>query len=197
MKLLFPCALSSIVFLAGCGDARQDSDGNSFQSAGDQLQTDPAAPPSAETATSLTPGALEFLTKATSSSRLVVMLSELELERGTDAAAKSYAEDMIAAHSEMSSQLSDTLMDARLPRPTGAPLTESHQNLIADLERTTTDNFDQEFLRLQLFAHQEALAIFSEYATDGDHAALRNFASRMIPEIEAHIDMAPSTTLTE
>lgn len=197
MKLLFPCALSALVVLAGCGDARKESDGNAFQSAGDQLQTDPTAPPSAEPVTGLTPGASEFLTKATSSSRLVVMLSELELEMGTDAAAKSYAEDLIAAHTDMSSQLSDTLMEARLPRPTGTPLTESHQNLIADLERTATDNFDQEFLRLQLFAHQEALAIFSEYASDGDQEALRKFASDMIPQIEAHIDMAPSTTLTE
>lgn len=153
---------------------------------------DPTAPASTEPAGEMDAGTRRFLESAASSNQLEIRSSELALERTQNEETRAFARQMIAAHEEIGDRLSAVLSDARLARPVGMPLTADHQDRLTRLQNTSDADFDEEYRRLQLFAHQEALVVFSEYSKTGRHDSLRNFAGTTFQQIEEHLDDTPS-----
>ncbi len=49
--------------------------------------------------------------------------------------------------------------------------------------------FDQEYIRQQIASHQEALAVQSNYAQNGDVPQLRTSAMKTVPIVQSHLQM--------
>jgi putative membrane protein len=64
-------------------------------------------------------------------------------------------------------------------------LSPRHQQMLASL--TTAPDFDAAYVGAQVAAHQEAVALFSNYSSNGDNPPLVAFARRTLPTLERHL----------
>jgi putative membrane protein len=63
---------------------------------------------------------------------------------------------------------------------------ERRQGLIDNLKQASAQDFDKVFINQQVAAHEEALTLHRTYAENGDNAALKAFAAKTAPIIQAH-----------
>jgi putative membrane protein len=66
--------------------------------------------------------------------------------------------------------------------------------MLEQLRSTPPGGFDAAYMTMQAQAHEEAIALFSGYASNGDDPALRNFAARTLPTLENHARMVERIT---
>jgi putative membrane protein len=51
-------------------------------------------------------------------------------------------------------------------------------------------NFDKDYDHMQLAGHKEAVALFENYAHNGDNVALKRWAAATLPHLQEHLAMA-------
>jgi putative membrane protein len=54
------------------------------------------------------------------------------------------------------------------------------------LEAAEDDGFDEAYLSAQATAHDEAVALFESFSTQGEESALRAFAAETLPTLQEH-----------
>jgi len=170
---------------AACGkkdDARQDAAADSQIAAG---ASDTALPP----ATPASPGQA-FADAAAASDTFEIETSKLAAAKAASAKVKSFAEQMIKAHTDSTAKLK-TAAAADSPAITPAPaLTAAQQAKLADLSAKSGADFDKAYAAAQVEAHQATLDALKTYAASGDVASLKAFASALVPTVTAHLNMA-------
>jgi putative membrane protein len=115
-----------------------------------------------------------------------IRAGDLAVENARDpqieALGRSFAADH-RGHSDRTLAAARTLgMDA--PEPAMLPM---HWDMLRRLERASESRFDRVFLRQQLRAHEMALALHRNYATNGDAPVLREVAASVLPQVERHL----------
>lgn len=73
------------------------------------------------------------------------------------------------------------------PVRVGLPLSPEKTAMLNQLAATSGPQFDRLYGQYQRAAHQEALALHSNYAQNGGDPALRQFAASVVPHIEQHL----------
>jgi putative membrane protein len=64
------------------------------------------------------------------------------------------------------------------------------QQMLDQLRRASVENFDRVYLTQQVPAHEMALALHNNYATNGDTPSLRATAATALPLVRQHLDQA-------
>ncbi|MDZ7284009.1 DUF4142 domain-containing protein [Sphingomonas sanguinis] len=114
----------------------------------------------------------------------------LALTNGASASVKSYAQKMIDAHTASTAKLK-TLTAGMSPAPTpDATLNAQQQATLDQLKSLNGKAFDAAYIAAQRSGHQQTLDALKGYATTGDVASLKSFASDLIPTVTAHLNMA-------
>ena len=67
-----------------------------------------------------------------------------------------------------------------------AAMMEKEQSKLEELQSAEGDAFDQAYLTAQTAAHDEAVALFETFSTEGQESALRKFAAETLPTLQAH-----------
>lgn len=132
-----------------------------------------------------------FVKLATSANILEIRSSELARERAASEAVKGFAERMIADHTAASAQLAKA---AGQPAPDlstdlSGQMDAKHAEQLAALEAVTGEGFDQAYIDLQRQAHEEAVALFQSYATNGQEGPVKDFAEATVPTLQEHFTM--------
>jgi putative membrane protein len=65
-----------------------------------------------------------------------------------------------------------------------------HRDQMNRLSKLSGAEFDREYMRHQLNDHEKAIALFQRQATEGSDAELKEFASRTLPALREHQQMA-------
>ena len=65
-----------------------------------------------------------------------------------------------------------------------------HADMLNQLASASGSRFDRLYGRMQVAAHQEAVALFSAYAQTGTDPSLRAFAQSALPALQHHLAMA-------
>jgi putative membrane protein len=73
--------------------------------------------------------------------------------------------------------------------PTPA-MTARHQAMLASLQGAA--DFDSAYMGAQVMAHQETIAVFTSYGSNGDVPPLAAFARQTLPNLQRHLDLAQS-----
>jgi putative membrane protein len=131
--------------------------------------------------------AAEFVPTAVSSNLLEIESSQLALQRARNPEVRRFARQMIRDHNLASRRMTAVLRRSGLPVPQPAMIPR-HQQMLASLQ-TATD-FDAAYMDLQVMAHQEAVALFSSYASNGDVPQLAAFARQTLPNLQMHLQHA-------
>ncbi len=174
-KELFAAAAAGVL-LAGCSTMMgADAGGQASMGAGMSADMTP------ENRTA-------YVEMAASSDMYEIQSSQMAASRAQNPAMRSFAQMMIGDHTNTSQQLMAAASAAGLP-PMTPRLLPMHADMLARLQSRSGADFDREYGRQQLMAHQQALALHSNYSARGDTPALRVVAAAAVPIITRHLNM--------
>lgn len=122
--------------------------------------------------------------------------SRMALERSESEAVKQFAQDMIDSHNKIATDLKGTLPPGTV-QMLPVDLDVEHQSMIQELRNAEDADFDQRYLAQQMQAHEQARALFRNYADNGDEARLKEFAQNTLPVIQSHIKQVASLSTTK
>lgn len=131
------------------------------------------------------PSAATFIATNGSIDLFVIRSSELALQRSSSPRVRDFASRMIAAHKGTSAQLS--LAGRRLNLLPSASLRPAEQAMLDALQ--TSSSFDSDYVRDQRIVHQQAIALDSAFAANGQSPTLKPVASAALPIEQKHLKL--------
>lgn len=132
--------------------------------------------------------AQEFVQKAAVGGMFEVKSSEAALAAGAAEPVAGFATMMVSDHGKANEELKTIAGQKSIPVP--ADLDEKHAAMLAEITGATGDAMVSAYGKNQLAAHQEAVTLFQTYSTEGEDADLKAFATRTLPTLQGHLDMA-------
>ena len=140
-----------------------------------------APPPMAVTSAAV------FVPTAVSSNLLEIESSRMALQRARHPEVRRFARQMIRDHNLATRRMAAVVRSSGLPVPPPAMIPR-HQQMVASLQ--TASDFDSAYMGVQVMAHQESVALFSSYASNGDVPPLAAFARQTLPTLQMHLQHA-------
>lgn len=144
-----------------------------------------SAPPAANTGK---PGSAmntdTFVRTAAMANQFEIDSSRIALQKARGEDVKKFAQQMIDDHTKAGQDMQAALQQASVTVP--APQEDKqHHALLDRIDKAS--NVDLEYIQAQVKAHQEAVQLFQGYASNGDNAPIRQFASNTLPTLQKHL----------
>ncbi|OHV82661.1 DUF4142 domain-containing protein [Rhizobium sp. LCM 4573] len=131
----------------------------------------------------------DFVKEAASSDMFEIESSKLAAER-SDAATKTFAQQMIEDHQKTTAELKQLVDGGKVKAALPTAMTPAHQELLDKLNSLQGDEFTQQYRSDQVEAHEEAVDLFKRYGEEGENAELRSWAAGKVSALEHHLQMA-------
>jgi putative membrane protein len=168
------------------GTAFADNSPRSTANTGNTSENN-AAPMTQETNSLVsTVSTADFIKGAAIGGKFEVMSSQLALQKSKNKSVRDFAQKMVNDHSKADKDLKATLTNNKIGIKPPTQLDRTHQELYDNLKNKTGADFDQAYINAQVGAHNEAVTLFRDYQRVGGDAALKDFASRTLPDLEKH-----------
>ena len=143
----------------------------------------PTPRPPAVPSSAIAPSAADYLARAASLDLFEIEASKLALGRARTARTREFAAMMIHAHTGTSAQLS--FAGRRLNLLPTTVMQPRHRAMIGQLAASV--DFDVDYRRQQVAAHEDALRLHSGYAARGRSPTLRPIAANAVPILRRHL----------
>jgi len=124
-----------------------------------------------------------FVTAAAQSNMSEIALSQLALQKSQNTRIRSFAQRMIDDHTKAGTKLAVVARQEHMALP-DAP-DAGHTATLADLTGRTSD-FDRAYVDTMVADHAAAVALFSDFASNGQDLYLKKFAQNTLPILSAH-----------
>jgi len=130
----------------------------------------------------------KFVQDAAKGGMMEVHMGQLGMERGASPAVKSLSQHLINDHKAANQEL------AALAKQKGVSLPGDDAQMAASMPfaNKTGDDFDKAFARSAVEDHQKDIAEFEKEASSGNDPDLKNWASKTLPTLRAHLAEAQS-----
>lgn len=201
--ILASAAIAALSLTAAC--SKPTNSGTDPNSASNQTANSGAAAPVASTvdkaqdATAAAVGTVSaamptdaqgFVTAMATSDMYEIQAAKIAESRSTSPKVKAFAAKMIHDHSATTAELKAILAKGSATNVTPpTDLDQRRQGLIDNLKSADAGGFDKTYLDQQVAAHTEAESTLNNYAGKGDNDALKAFATKTSPKVQAHLDM--------
>lgn len=137
----------------------------------------------------LKPEDVKFIGDAASGGMLEVEASKLAMQRSTDPEVKQFAQMMVKEHTENAAMLKQVVMKKGAMMP--ATLMPAHQKMLNSLrEEKAGKEFDEAYSELMVASHKETVSKFKDAKDKVTDTDLRDYASKSLPVLEHHTQMA-------
>lgn len=180
---LLLAASLAVVSLAGCKkEAEPTATATSEVAAADTgaaVATDPAQSPGQS-----------FANVAAASDAFEIEASKLAATKATAAKVKTFAEQMVKAHTDSTAKLKEAAAKASPPITPVPTLSAAQQAQLDTLKSKSGAEFDRAYVDAQVTAHQATLDALNGYSAGGDVPSLKDFATKLVPIVTAHFNMA-------
>lgn len=133
--------------------------------------------------------AADFIQTVAASDAFEIQSSELAAQRGTRQDLKDFASQMVTAHRQTTSELTQLTSANSLPAPS-PQLNATQQASLNNLRNQSGASFDNAYVDAQVTAHENAVRTFEEFASAGDAGPLRDWAQRTLPNLRQHLQHA-------
>jgi putative membrane protein len=137
----------------------------------------------------IAPKTEDFVKEVAISDMFEIESSKLAQEKG-NAATKSFAGQMVTDHSKTTTELKGLVSDGKVKAELPPAMDSSHQSKLDKLKGLTGADFDKQYASDQQGAHKDAVNLFGRYGKGGDNAALKAWASKTLPALQHHKQMA-------
>lgn len=183
---------ASALALAACGQKTETTNaGDTAMMTNDGAMFDANSTAMVDTnATAPATGGQVFANTAAASDAFEIATSKLALDNSNSPSVKTFANQMIAAHTASTDKLKTTtaaLSPAITPDPT---LNAEQQATVDSLKGLKGAAFDTAYIAGQRSGHQQTLDMLKAYGATGDVPALKTFANGLAPTVAAHLNMA-------
>jgi putative membrane protein len=135
--------------------------------------------------------AKDFALMASQADEFEILTGLTAAVQAVDPRVRSFAQQMVDDHSRDSRALVHAATASGLQPPPSA-LSSDQAVLLGALQSLRGPDFDRTYLRQQLLAHDQALAVEQNFADGGTDANLRFAAQAAVPTIQQHLQMAQS-----
>lgn len=178
---------AAALVLAGCGSKTETSSttNTTTVTTSDTMANDMVMAPASAGQT--------FANAAAASDAFEIATSQLADGQGASAKTKKFAADMIKAHTESTAKLKTAASAATPAIVPDATLAAEQQQVLDSLKGVKGADFDKAYATAQVDAHQKTLDALKANAANNDvPQPLRDFATKLIPTVTAHLNMAKS-----
>jgi putative membrane protein len=110
--------------------------------------------------------------------------------KGNSQAVKDFGAMMVKDHTAAGEQLKTLAASKSISLPTSASVGEMAQK--AKLDVLSGDTYDKSYIKGQIKAHQQAVALFRKEITTGQDADAKAFATSTLPTLRSHLKQAKS-----
>jgi putative membrane protein len=132
-----------------------------------------------------------FVTKAAEGGMAEVKLGNLAKDKASDAAVKSFGQQMVDDHSKANDELKSLASKKGITLPSDVSAKDKAE--YDRLSKLSGADFDKAYMRLMVSDHHTDVNEFkreSEHGTDSD---VKAWAAKTLPTLEHHLQMAEST----
>jgi putative membrane protein len=136
------------------------------------------------------PSTEEFTKNVAVSDMFEVQSGQLASEKAQNGDVKSFGEQMVADHTKTTDELKALIKDKGIEVELPGDLDEQHQTKLDELNGLSQTQFDKEYVRMQIDAHQKAVDLFGSYAVGGEIADLKEWAQDTLPTLKEHLEHA-------
>lgn len=129
-----------------------------------------------------------FLMDAAMGGMMEVELGRLAVQNGASDAVKQFGQRMVDDHSKANTELMSLATSKGITLPT--ELDEKHRAHVTKLSGKTGADFDREYSKMMLSDHNKDVSAFEKQSTKGADPDLKAFATRTLPTLQEHLQMA-------
>src|SRR5215217_1354313 len=130
----------------------------------------------------------DFLMDAAMGGLMEVELGRLAAQQGTSDTVKQFGQRMVDDHSQANTQLMTLASSKGMTLPTA--LDEKHQKDVTKLSAMSGAEFDRAYSKMMLSDHNKDVKEFEKQSTKGGDADIKAFASKTLPTLQEHLQMA-------
>jgi putative membrane protein len=141
----------------------------------------------------IAPTTADFVKEAATSDMFEIQSSQLAEQHGNPTE-KTFAATMIKDHQKTSEDLKSMVSGGQVKAELPTELDSSHQTEIDKLKSLKGADFSARYDSDQQSGHKDAVSLFERYAKGGDDAKLKDWASKTLPTLRHHLDMANDLT---
>ena len=136
----------------------------------------------------IAPKTEDFIKEVAMSDMTEIEAAKIAQAKG-NADEKKFAEMMLADHIKTSSDLK-AMVPAELKAALPAALDDASEKKLTKLRDAKPDDFASVYDPMQVSAHKDAVSLFERYADGGDNPKLKEWASKTLPALKHHLEMA-------
>jgi putative membrane protein len=142
-----------------------------------------------------TPNATDnnFMTMASYTNNAEINFGQLALSKSTNDSVRAFAQMMITEHTLTGSGL-DSLASEYVYTNLPDSIEPAHAALRSQLDALSGYDFDTAYINGQIRDHQIAVDLFQDEVSNGRATNIKSFASRMLPNLNMHLQMADSVS---
>jgi putative membrane protein len=135
------------------------------------------------------PSTADFVKEVATSDMFEIQSSQLAELHG-NAAEKTFAGTMIKDHQKTSEDLKSMISNGDVKAELPGELDSSHRSELDKLNALKSSEFSSRYDSDQQSAHKDAVSLFERYAKGGDNPKLKDWAEKMLPTLQHHLEMA-------
>lgn len=126
----------------------------------------------------------QYVATAASSDMFEIQSSTMALKMSKSENVQEFAEHMVSDHSTTTKDIMAAAEAESIAVPT--VMMPKHAEMLTQLQSADAASFDALYLEMQQMAHQEAVALHTAYAENGDDAGLMAVAKKAVPIVTEH-----------
>jgi len=130
-----------------------------------------------------------FVTRATQDGLAEIQMGKLAQTRSSDEKVKAFGARMVADHTKANTELSAIAKRKNMDVPTD--LDREHATMVHTVSAKPPSEFDAEYGKHMIQAHDAAVTLFKDAAAVGD-PDLASFAKKTLPTLQKHQQLAAS-----
>jgi putative membrane protein len=130
----------------------------------------------------------QFAMKAASGGMSEVKLGQLAQDKGSNPAVKEFGQRMVEDHSKANDQLKGIASQNNINLPDSPSKTDEAE--YTRLSKLSGKQFDDAYAKMMVSDHEKDIAEFRKESTSGQDTALKSFASKTLPTLETHLQLA-------
>jgi putative membrane protein len=131
----------------------------------------------------------DFAMMAAMGRQAEIQMSQLAVQRSTNKQVQKYAQRMIKDHTKNSRDLQKVAARKQMTLP--ANLSADQMQMLNQLQQASVGDFDRIYIETAgVMAHTMMRQLYSNQASNGMDADLKKYASKTLPVVEMHLQMA-------
>lgn len=129
-----------------------------------------------------------FVMDAAMGGLMEVELGRVAAQRGSSDAVKQFGQRMVDDHSAANQELMSIASSKGMTLPTAVD--EKHQQDVTKLSALSGAEFDRAYSKMMLKDHEKDVKEFERQSAKGSDAEIRAFATKTLPTLQEHLQMA-------